>query len=271
MSGKLQTFELNVLGYTFSPKLIPTILALICVPVLISLGMWQLDRADEKRVIDQGVNDAIAKPALSLNNTDLTKLDNEIYRTSTLTGQYDNKQQFLLDNRTHNGQPGYHVISPFLFEQSSKLSSSNDKTIYGVLINRGWISYQGTRDQIADISLNKDITEIAGSIKNIPRSIVLKEESDDDTSTALIFKTEKKQLEGISLIQSIQLDRLNKTLNYELLPVMIELDKTAKAGFVREWQPYYGSIDKHNAYALQWFAMASILLFLFIKLNIRKR
>jgi len=75
----------------------------------------------------------------------------------------------------------------------------------------------------------------------------------------------------VILIQSIQLDRLSKTLNYELLPVMIELDKTAKNGFTREWQPYYGSIDKHNAYALQWFAMASILLFLFLKLNIRKR
>ncbi len=269
------SFELQIGRYKFAPKLIPALLAIILIPTLVSLGLWQLDRADEKRVIDQGVNDAIAKPALQLNGADLIKLNKEIYRTASLIGQYDIEQQFLLDNRTHKGQPGYHVLSPFLFEHSSgndsQLSSPNSKTTYGVLINRGWIGYQGTRDKIADVSLNKLITEIAGSIKKIPRSIVLKEKSADGSSTDLIFRTVDKQLKGVSLIQSIQLDRLGKTLNYELLPVIIELDKATKDGFVREWHPYYGSIDKHNAYALQWFAMALILLFLFLKLNIRKR
>ncbi len=265
------SFEIQIKNYIFTPRLIPTLFAIILVPLLISLGLWQLDRADEKKVIDQGVKDAIAKPALPLNDADLSKLDNEIYRSGSLKGQYDTQQQFLLDNRTHEGKPGYHVLSPFLFENSSNISSSNNTTKYGVLINRGWISYNGTRENITNIELDTEITEIVGSIKKIPRSIVLKDKVDNDSSTALVFKTENKQLEGASLIQSIQLDRLSKLLNYELLPVMIELDKTAKDGFIREWQPYYGSIDKHNAYALQWFAFASILLFLFFKLNIRRR
>ena len=259
-------FELQIKNYTFAPKLIPTLLSLICIPILVSLGLWQLDRADEKRVIDQGVIDAIAKPALHLNNADLAKLENEIYRTASIKGRYDTKKQFLLDNRTHKGQPGYHVFSPFLLEQDS----TNNDHQHAVLINRGWIGYKGTRDQIADISFDKGFNEIKGSIKKIPRSIVLKDQAVDNSSSALIFKTEGKQLEGVSLIQSIQLNRLEKILNYDLLPVIIELDKTTENGFVREWQPYYGSIDKHNAYAVQWFAMASILLFLFLKLNTRK-
>ena len=230
------------------------------------MGFWQLDRAEEKRVIDQGVNDAIAKSALKLNTADLTTLKNEIYRSGSLIGRYDNKQQFLLDNRTHKGKPGYHVISPFLFENSSSSNTPNN----AILINRGWIGYQGRRNQIADISLDKENLMIVGSIKNIPRSIVLNDKAEDDSSTDLTFETKGKKLEGTSLIQSIQLDRLEQTLNYKLLPIMIELNETAENGFTREWQPYYGSIDKHNAYAVQWFAMASILLFLFIKLNIRK-
>lgn len=266
MSNNLRNFELNFLGYTFAPKLIITLLALICIPILISLGLWQLDRADEKRIIDQGVNDAIAKPALQLNDADLTELSKEIYRTASIKGQYDTNKQFLLDNRTHKGLPGYHVLSPFMFE-----STSNSKTQYAVLINRGWIGYKGTRDQIADISLKTEISEITGSIKNIPRSIVLKEDADGNKSSSLIFKTNEKQLKEVSLIQSVQMERLEKTLNYKLLPVMIELEPSIENGFARDWQPYYGSIDKHNAYALQWFAMAAILLFLFIKLNIRKR
>lgn len=260
------SFELQIRNYTFTPKLVPILLALILVPVLISLGLWQLDRADEKRVIDQGVNEAIAKPVLSINDTDLTKLKNEIYRTASITGKFDIKQQYLLDNRTYKGKPGYHVISSFIFEHNLENVLSN----YAVLINRGWITYQGTRDNISNIALDNEIKKITGSIKNIPESIVLKDK-DETASSNLIFKAEETQLEGISLIQSIQLERLEKNLDYELLPIIIELDKTINDGFVREWQPYFGSIDKHNAYAVQWFAMAIILLFLLLKLNIRKR
>ena len=267
MSQKSQAFEFNFFGFYFAPKLVPTLMTLIMFPVLISLGLWQLDRAEEKRVIDQGVNDAIAKPALQLYDVDLATIDKEIYRTAAIKGQYDFEKQFLLDNRTHNGQPGYHIFSPFLFENSS----TNVMTKNAILINRGWIGYQGTRENIPDISLNNEILEILGSIKNIPKSIVLNDQGNEDSSTTLVFKTDNKQLDGISLIQSVQLDKFEKSLNYKLLPVIIELDKTQEKGFVREWQPYYGSIDKHNAYALQWFAMAAIVLFLFLKLNIRKR
>ena len=261
------SIKIKTSNYVFEPKLIPTLLALVCIPVLIALGLWQLDRADEKRVIDKGVSDAITKTALTLNDVDVKSINNEIYRSTLIKGYFDTSHQFLLDNRTNQGKPGYHVISPFLFEHNSSDNSSR----LAVLINRGWIAYKGTRDNIIDISLEKEMMSISGAIKHIPRSIVLKDRDVDNSSPSLIFKTEQKQLDGIKLIQSIELERLEKDLNYLLLPVIVELDKTDENGFIREWQPYYGSIDKHNAYALQWFAMASILLFLFFKLNIRKR
>ena len=266
MLSNKPSFELNLFSYTFAPRLITTLLAFVCIPILISLGLWQLDRADEKRIIDQGVNDAIAKPALVLNQADIESINKEIYRTALIQGQYDDTKQFLLDNRTYKGQPGYHVISPMTFKNNLV-----DNTTYGVLINRGWIKYNGTRDQIRNISVNKELTQIEGTIKSIPQSIVLKDAAHDEISSTVVFKVKDKQLNGVRLIQSIELDRLEKALNYKLLPVIIELKPTVENGFIREWQPYYGSIDKHNAYALQWFAMASILLFLFIKLNIRKR
>ena len=98
MSVKSKTLELNLFGFTFAPKLVPTLLTLIVFPVLISLGLWQLDRAEEKRVIDQGVNDAIAKPALRLNDANFVTLNDEIYRSALLQGKYDINNQFLLDN-----------------------------------------------------------------------------------------------------------------------------------------------------------------------------
>ena len=248
----MTAFQFRVSSYLFTPKLIPSLVTLILFPTLVFLGLWQLDRAEEKREIDNGVSQAIAKPALGLNNHNVLKLNNEIYRKDTINGHYDIKQQLLLDNRTHLGKPGYHVLTPFLFQ------GINGN--YAVLVNRGWISYQGTRDNIPNIELVEDEREIKGTIKAVNRSIVLTE-TEKQQSTLAVYPR---------LIQSIEIAELSQELKYKLLPIIIELDKSDQDGFVREWQPYYGSIDKHNAYALQWFVMAAILLFLYIKLNLKK-
>lgn len=239
----------------FAPKLVPTLAAIILVPFLVSLGLWQLDRAEQKRVIDNGIKEAQAKIPLDLNafiseNND-GEFSAEIYRSASLLGHYDNQHQYLLDNRTHKGKAGYHVLTPFLLDGSNKV----------IIINRGWIAYQGTRDNIPDISIAENTIKLTGVMKQQGRAIVLKESNGDSNK----FKTNNPRL-----IQSIQLTALAKELNVDVLPIIIELDKNDKTGFIRDWQPYYGSIDKHNAYALQWFAMAAILLFLFIKLNTKK-
>ena len=244
--------QLRISDYSFTPKFIPSLVTLILFPLLIFLGLWQLDRADEKRIIDDGVNSAIAKPALELSSFDLKTLSNEVYRSAKIKGSFDTQHQFLLDNRTYLGKPGYHILTPFIFESDHGHSA--------VLINRGWINYQDTRENIPSIEVTEKEMEIHGTIKEIPRSIVLNETTQ-----------QQNEPNKPKLIQSVQIAELNNSLEYTLLPIMIELDKTDANGFIREWQPYYGSIDKHKAYATQWFSMAAILLFLYIKLNTKKR
>ena len=239
--------------YTFSPKVFPTLAVIILVPFLISLGLWQLNRADEKKLIDDAIKQSQRKPPLPLNafiNSGQTnRLSSEEYRTAILTGYYDTKHQYLLDNRTYQGRAGYHVLTPFTLTGSDKV----------VLINRGWIGYQGTRENIKDIRAPKGKLKITGVIKQQGKSIVL-----DSHQTPLLANTYPQ------LIQSIDLIRLGNELHTTLLPIIIALNKEDTTGFTRDWKPYYGSIDRHNAYALQWFTMAAILLFLYIKLNTRK-
>jgi len=256
--------RLKIGKFLFSPKLIPTLATIILVPLLASLGLWQLDRADQKREIDKGVMQAQAMEALDLNtyvkkgNIKEASFSKDFYRTASLSGHYDTDHQYLLDNRTYKGQAGYHVLTPFLL----------DDTNQSVLINRGWITYQGTRENIPDITISKNTISIEGVMKKQGRAIVLNNANN----------IEKLETSYPKLIQSIQLSKLSKDLtikntvekNGELLPIIIELDKADETGFIRDWQPYYGSIDKHNAYALQWFAFSGILLFLFIKLNTKR-
>jgi len=242
---------LRVNNYHFSPAIIPSIAAFVVFGVLLSLGFWQLDRAEEKRVIERDVHKAQTQQALSLNrylqDGLAESLLTKIYHHAEVTGYYDNQHQFLYDNRTHKGKPGYHVLTPL------RLS---DKKI-AVLVNRGWIPYNGLRDNIPSIQVTDEKQVIHGEIRNPSQSIVLS----DIPQVAMKFPV---------TIQSISVVALSKQLDYPLLPIVIELDKAQPLGFIREWQPYYGKIDKHIAYAIQWFLMAVILLFLYVKLNTKR-
>ncbi len=270
--------SLKMGSFEFSPKLIPTLATIVLVPFLASLGLWQLDRADQKRDIDNGVKQAQAKEALDLNNYinrhiklmgkgDISEDDfsTEFYRSASLSGHYDNDHQYLLDNRTHKGQAGFHVLTPFLLDSTNK----------SILVNRGWITYQGTRSNIPDISITKDTINIKGVMKKQGRAIVLKSSNTENNGSDQLKENYPKLIQSVQLTElALDFTRENaKKSNFgntKLLPIIIELDKTDSTGFVREWQPYYGSIDKHNAYALQWFSFAGILLFLYIKLNTKK-
>ncbi len=245
-------FQLRYKNYQFSPNLIPTLVVLLMIPSLIGLGIWQLNRADEKRMIDKGVNEAQQKAPLNLNSFDSSKngFDHEIYRSASLLGKYDQKVNFLLDNRTYKGRAGFHVLTPFIL--------NNEKA---VLINRGWITYKGERSNIPKITASENEATILGTIKKNGKSIVLKEAP--KSSPELIKKYPK-------VIQAISLSELSTELNYDLLPIIIQLNKSQEDGFIREWQPYYGTVDKHNAYAVQWFSMAFVLFLLFIKVNTKK-
>ncbi len=240
-------------GYQFTPTFIPTLMMLIVFPLFIALGIWQLSRAEEKRQIDQDVHHAQQLAAFDLNHNDMADLEHQIYRKAKLTGHYDKQHQLLLDNRTHQGKPGYQVLTPLLLSEQNKPRA--------ILVNRGWIPYSGTRDNIPDLQVDSQTRTLTGVIKKPPKSILLQKENN----------AHNKNPHYPRLIQAIALDELATQLGYSLLPVIIELDKNDKDGFIRDWQPYYGSVDKHNAYALQWFAMAAILLFLYIKLNTQKR
>ncbi len=236
-------------NFVFKPTLIPTIAFLVVFPVLLMLGNWQLNRADEKRGIEQGVAEAVAKPPLLVNESNLDALKDEVYRPAKLIGRFDNSRQYLWDNKTHKGRSGYQVLTPFLLDGLEQV----------VIVNRGWIPILGRRDEFQDITVAEDVTSIEGVIKTPSNAIQLAERVEQDK---IIYP---------SVIQAFEPSVIAAQLEVVILPIMIELSPEAKQGYVREWQPYFGKIGKHMGYAVQWFIMAFIALFLYIKLNTKRR
>ena len=98
------------------------VVAMVCV----RLGLWQLDRREERIERNAVVAERLAEPPVSLSSTpmDTAALT---HRTARFRGVYDNARTLVLGGRSLAGTPGVHVFSPLRVGEGA------------ILVNRGWL------------------------------------------------------------------------------------------------------------------------------------
>jgi surfeit locus 1 family protein len=224
---------------------LPSILITATFAFLVSLGFWQLDRADEKRGIEASIKQAnTGSVELIMEEGDL--LNKEYYEVR-LQGKYLSDKQFIYDNQIVNQVSGYYVLTPYALDGQSK----------AILINRGFIPWNGRRDKLADIFIEQDAREVKVQISKPIKRMELK-----STDSGIEFPV---------LIQSIDLEEMSEIAGVDFSNVIGLLDDNSQDGFVRKWEPYTGSIEKHIGYAIQWFLMALVLAIIGIRIGIKQR
>ncbi len=217
--------------------------------LFLSLGVWQINRANEKQ-------DFLNTEAKRTNET--VELDSRAqyepsalrYKNATIVGHYDTKQQFLLDNQIDAGKAGYFVFTPFILQNSNK----------AILVNRGWIPLIEPRATLPNVNFlaENDIT-VNGRINNFP-SIGLK-----------LAGANQPTKSNPAVVGVIDAQILATVLGVELFHFQLELDANSPNGFKREWtvkkimQP-----EQHLGYAFQWFGLAFVLTIIFIKFGFSK-
>lgn len=233
--GKTFKFNLASLGFFFAVLIL-----------LISLGFWQLGRAEEKKIFLEQQFLAIDKQEVDvvlLTDEDPKDLR---YRNTTVTGRYDQEHQYLIDNQMVNGQVGYFVMTPFILKGLKK----------AVLINRGWVPLNKNRQILPEIKINTKKNIVKGRINNFP-VVGIK-----------LAGAEIPTKNWPSTVQVVDSKVLSEKLGYDLFPFQVELDSAAKEGYVRNWrESTVISPEKHIAYAVQWFGLAITLTILFISFN----
>ncbi|CAC9492374.1 Cytochrome oxidase biogenesis protein Surf1, facilitates heme A insertion [uncultured Gammaproteobacteria bacterium] len=220
---------------------LPGLLIVLTIVGLLLLGFWQLERADEKRAIEHAIVLASLNSAQLVTQTD-TLIQKEYYQV-LLEGRYDNDKQFIYDNQIVNGNAGYYVLTPFILD---------NKTV--ILVNRGFVPWYGSREKLVDIAVSE--AKVSIQVRLIKPKERIKFKQNNSTTFPM-------------LIQSLNIERLSHLLDYQLIAMLAQLDVKSDNGFYRQWQPFYGSVDKHLGYALQWFLMAFILSFIAIRLWIK--
>jgi surfeit locus 1 family protein len=213
---------------------------MLALPVLIGLGVWQLQRADFKEALLADYARRAMDAPIVLDGRQPWD-PSMLYRRATAFGTYVGERQFLLDNRTHRGQAGYHVITPLRTSEAAWL-----------LVNRGWVPVGGSRQELPDLPVPAVPVEVDG--------ILMVSERD-----APVLGPEEPALGWPRVIQRVDFPSLAGHLGTAVMPYILQLDADAEGGFIREWRPFYGGgPEKHRAYALQWFGIALVLLVLYV-------
>ena len=224
---------------------IPASLIVATLALLISLGFWQLDRANEKRVIEDQIANANSFDVELVTSVEFLK-DREYYHVR-LQGSYVGDKQFVYDNQIVDQVSGYYVLTPLVLKSDSK----------AVLINRGFIPWNGRRDKLADIDISEKLTEVKVQISKPVKRMEL-----EASEIAGEFPV---------LIQALDLDDMSTIAALDFINVVGLLSPESENGFVRQWEPYTGSIERHIGYAIQWFLMALVLAFIGIRLALKQR
>lgn len=212
-----------------------------------SAGLWQIDRAGERRALQARFAAGSAANPLGqlVSDVDAIGLRYELLR---LTGQYDPDHQVLLDNVSYRGHPGYEVLTPLITPVGT------------VLVNRGWVPANGDRNILPDIQVRSQAREVIGRIEQLPqpgiRLAAPALPADAAWPRRLLFPTSA----DVSAQSGIALR------DYQLL-----LDPGAADGFVRDWRPGGISPERHLAYAIQWFGLALTAVVIYVVLVLRNR
>jgi len=225
--------------------LIPSILIVATIVFLTSLGFWQLDRANEKRAIEASIQKANTGIVELI--TDENRLLEKEYYQVRLKGQYLSNKQFIYDNQIVDQVSGYYVLTPFKLENQPS----------AIIINRGFIPWNGDREKLADVSIKKTKSEIKVQISKPIKRIELKSSEIGNNFPVLI--------------QAVDLVKMSELAGIDFSSMVGLLDASMDDGFVRKWEPYTGIIEKHIGYAVQWFLMAIVLGIIGIRIAIKQR
>lgn len=217
----------------------------LLLPLLLGLGLWQLDRAGEKtRLLTQWQHPASASEWHELAITGLVT-----GQPITVRGHYQ-PTGWLLDNRTRDGRSGYEVLTLF-------------RPLAGppVVINRGWVPAPSSRSELPLIATPEHEVRLLARVANYPEPPVLAGE----------VAGEPAQPGGLQRVQALP-ESVVARVEPGVSDRILRLDGEDQPGAFRaDWEPDMMGPQTHYGYALQWFSLAVALITLTIIASYRKQ
>jgi len=213
------------------------LLFIVSLAILFTLGLWQLNRGLEKASIAKQTSEGSNSAPLSVDQR--IAWQDVTYRRAALSGTWRYEKTLLLENRLHQGQPGYEVLVPFELAEDQQW----------MLVNRGWIHKQS----IEAGEVNADLLSQAVEVPPVGQ----------------LYLPQKGFTLGQSVVRPLtqplrflyyDFSALSEVIEHDLMPAVLVLEAGHEASFKQIWKAGTISAERHYAYTAQWWGLAITLL-----------
>ncbi len=230
-------------GSGFRPSFWPTLLTVAMLAVLVGLGTWQLQRLEWKTRLIAERQAGLAGPALPLPADDdaLAALE---FRKVVARGRFLHDRELHVGSRTSRGKAGYHVLTPLKVGDGTML-----------LVNRGWVPLDRRDPESRPAGQVGGPVTVTGILRvNAHAGWLTPENQPAD-----------------NLWFSYDLPAMARAAGLPLRPAVLEAD----AGDIPGGLPAGGQFrteipNRHLEYALTWYALAVVLVVIYIVYHRRR-
>ena len=246
----------------------------------IALGLWQLDRAAERRATAAAIAQGRSANALNLNAMPVTPRALANWTPAAVQVRWRSEYSVLLDNRNLEGRPGLWLATPLVMADGR-----------AILVLRGWFARPLGDQKAPVVSTPQELQDIKGELaEHVPRLFELwtsnkQSELNFDTQQSLGQNRlpSDRQTVGdqpspgaidtakLPRLQNLTLTELEKRSGLTLLPVVLLQTSPTNDALIRVWPEPSVDADKNVGYAMQWFGFATICLIALIVFGWRAR
>jgi surfeit locus 1 family protein len=219
-----------------------TIAAIAGAALTARLGFWQLDRAAQKNAIQTALDERRALPPLPAADLarDEAQAAPQHHRAVVVEGRWLPDLTVYLENRPMAGRVGFVVVTPMLLADGTAL-----------VVQRGWLPRDLLdRTKVAAPPLPAAVARVAGRIAPPPSRLV-----------------ELGAAASGPIRQNLDLAAFTAEVGRPLRPLSVVQEDgplTAADGLLRQWPRPAADVHKHYGYAFQWFALATLILGLYV-------
>jgi cytochrome oxidase assembly protein ShyY1 len=236
----------------FRLRLIPFLATVALVAIGVCAGRWQDGRAAQKIALQARLAAGNAAAPLVLGAAPVPAADVELRRVR-LAGEWLAGWPVYLDNRPHNGKPGFYLLMPL------RLAGSD----MHVLVARGWLPRDmAERGKLPAYATPAGQVAVEGIARLAPGHVMQLGQA--------------PQLAPGAIVQNADAAAVAAASGLKFQPFVVEQATPDGAGqgapeaLVREWPAPALGADKHKGYAFQWYALAAMAVLFFVFTGLRK-
>jgi cytochrome oxidase assembly protein ShyY1 len=230
--------------FRFRP--IPFAATVVLVALGIALGNWQTRRAHEKLALQARLEQRAAQAPLALDGRTVDP-DAAEFRRVTVSGSFIPDWTLFLDNRPLDGRSGFIVVSPFRIAGSGQI----------VLVERGWVPRDpAAHDHVPSVTPEAGTWTITGVAVRRPARV-------------MELGTPPPPRPG-AILSNLDVEGFARASGQDVLPLFVEQTGPEDGILVRRWPAPAVDVERHQGYAVQWYALAAMAFLFFVITGFRR-